>query len=170
MCSSKPPTDTCPCPIRMLFPGRWPPALLTPTPLTPCLLGPSLPSLSDAVAQGSPFYLQINPAACHTACPKGGDEGGKCTNPIPAAKYKGTFSNVRVPQVGPTLNGVDMVQGGKVALAAAHVKLVLWPQVWLPWCMRGQGVQASGVRVLRVRASAGHGMGKKGDHVPLARS
>lgn len=53
--------------------------------------------IEDAVNRGGPFYLQINPAACHTACPSGGEEG-KCVNPTPAPRHKGLFNNTPVPK------------------------------------------------------------------------
>ncbi|GLI59401.1 hypothetical protein VaNZ11_001283 [Volvox africanus] len=55
--------------------------------------------IDDAVAKGKPFYLQINPAACHTACPKGAEEGGSCVPPVPNPKYAGRFSSVSVPRL-----------------------------------------------------------------------
>lgn len=53
---------------------------------------------SQAAAKGKPFYMQINPAACHTACDKG-EEGGGCTYPVPAARHKGLMRNISVPRV-----------------------------------------------------------------------
>ncbi|GFR52237.1 hypothetical protein Agub_g14771, partial [Astrephomene gubernaculifera] len=54
--------------------------------------------IDDAVSKGAPFYLQLNPAACHTACPKGSEEGGACVPPVPAPKYAGRFSGAQVPR------------------------------------------------------------------------
>ncbi|KXZ51604.1 hypothetical protein GPECTOR_12g568 [Gonium pectorale] len=55
--------------------------------------------IDQAVDSGAPFYLQINPAACHTACPKGSDEGGTCVPPVPAPKYFGAFEGVSAPRL-----------------------------------------------------------------------
>ncbi|GLC42652.1 hypothetical protein PLESTB_001123900 [Pleodorina starrii] len=55
--------------------------------------------IDDAVDKGAPFYLQINPAACHTACPKGAEEGGACVPPVPSPKYAGRFASVNTPRL-----------------------------------------------------------------------
>ncbi|EFJ48854.1 hypothetical protein VOLCADRAFT_90537 [Volvox carteri f. nagariensis] len=55
--------------------------------------------IDEAVDKGQPFYVQINPAACHTACPKGAEEGGACVPPVPSPKYSGRFSGVSVPRL-----------------------------------------------------------------------
>lgn len=51
------------------------------------------------MSKGKPFYLQVNPAACHTACPKGAEEGGSCVPPVPSPKYDGVWSGLKVPRL-----------------------------------------------------------------------
>ncbi|KAG2448680.1 hypothetical protein HYH02_006037 [Chlamydomonas schloesseri] len=55
--------------------------------------------IDDAVSKGKPFYLQVNPAACHTACPKGSEDGGACVPPVPSPKYDGVWAGVQVPRL-----------------------------------------------------------------------
>ncbi|KAG2494095.1 hypothetical protein HYH03_007734 [Edaphochlamys debaryana] len=55
--------------------------------------------ISAAAKGGAPFYLQVNPAACHTSCDKGSEEAGPCRPPVPSPKYAGRWSGLRVPRL-----------------------------------------------------------------------
>lgn len=60
----------------------------------------ALKYITDAAARKRPFYVQINPASCHTSsASKSSDDTFRGRNPKPAPRYVGRFANESVPRV-----------------------------------------------------------------------